>query len=515
MTRVLKKFIISEDEEEDETIPPVQNQAVSKPIEVFDSYPTTLLSTDASASDFAKLFSDEDISSLSKSKRASKRVIISDTEDEETSSTLANDTAQSRKHVKHDYEQRKNFKQIVLSPKATRKSSRISKGRSKFNENLRKLMENKRQSKLSFKPVGTNNKEEEHKEKEGEENGVIGMIDINLESNEVLSQYESGEEWKEEKSQEVEHKKTISSSNHEEEEFDLDKSGIINNTSITSIRIELEDNHDEKNIDNDTEEEETEFEQNCEESDDGLNDFIVTEEDTVDVDLPEGFTSSGTQSLEYHFKVFIQYLIYLATIENYSDVEETEYFRSSIKMIDRKIRDHSDVLVASSVWNTRFKKCLDYYPSYKLSFIYQFYCDACSSNRPANYMITLKGLPYDKRTLQPLDELDSDLLSDDDDGQKSRRGIHRFNLGKFCQIRAKIYHNLQHLKFHFFNKVKEQVNKIIKERSEPIDPNDITATFDEDGITDSLFRRFENIFDEAEKIYLNPNSVEHDLNNCI
>ncbi|CAG8634880.1 13332_t:CDS:10 [Ambispora gerdemannii] len=533
MIRVSKRIIISEDEEE-ETISPSQNQENSKPIEVLDPSPKTLPSTLTSVSDPAKLSSDED-TSLYKSKRASKRIIISDTENEESSSTLANDNTQTRKRVKYDYEQRENFRQTVLSPKATRKSTRISKGRIKFNENLRELMENKRQSKLSFKPV--NKKEEKN---------VEDAININLDSDELLSQNESDEEQKEEKSRdesdeelqekeksqgesdeeqqkeeesrEVEHNNIISSSsnNYENEEFDLDKSAILNRRTrekrssryqenlqqLLARRqrpknkiIELEDNNDEENSD-DVDEEETDFEQNYDESDNELNDFIVTGGDTINVsefDLPERLTSSGSQSLKYHFKVFIQYLTYLATVMNYSDVEETEYFRTSMKMIDRKIQGYYEIIVASSVWNTRFKKCLAFYPSYAVSYTFQAYCDACNSTRSAHY--------------KPLD--DSDLLSDDYGSQKSRRGIQKFYLGKFCQIRAKIYHNLQHLKFHFFDKVKGHVNDIIKERGESIDPNNITTIFDENGISENLFRQFEDILNVAEKINLNPNSVEY------
>ncbi|KAG9284271.1 hypothetical protein G9A89_002081 [Geosiphon pyriformis] len=308
---------------------------------------------------------------------------------------------------------------------------RHSTNRTDFNKNLKKLLDKRHRVQFS------------NQEKNKDEQELV-QIDLDIDQ-------------ERDSRQQLSSSNSDSSSSFEEEEIDLDKSAIIekrtrgqresryrdslrkllarkrDKTKDISINLDKDDNDDN---DDDGEEEEAEEEEltQTEDPNDDLRDFIVEageDEDISNIELPEEFAS--TQNLEYHFKVFIQYLIYLVMVANYSDIEKHQYFRSSMKIIDRKIDGYRDSLVASSVWTLEFKRCLNFYPKYTSYYSPHAFCDACNSSKPAYFKVSLSGQPYNRKTLQSRNKSDSDSSAD---GIEEIDVFHErkrdFYLGRFC-----------------------------------------------------------------------------------
>lgn len=86
-----------------------------------------------------------------------------------------------------------------------------------------------------------------------------------------------------------------------------------------------------------------------------------------------------------------------------------------------------------------------------------FQCDACRSNKPAKYKITLCS-----------DEIPSQVT---------------LHVGSECYRKGQMYHRFYHFELHMYNKVKEQVVVVTEMKSKRFDTETMYAHLIETGFT--------------------------------
>ncbi|CAG8587295.1 11451_t:CDS:2 [Paraglomus brasilianum] len=330
-------------------------------------------------------------------------------------------------------------------------------------------------------------------------------------------------------------------SGFDEEEYDLDDSVILDKRMRGRRTSKYSDNlkqllarkqgitlEDEENVDDVEEGEEMDKEasdeqnnsENVEDRDapldmnsyNDLDDFVVEEGENVDLsglNFPAELTSSGSQSMKYHFQVFIQFLVYLNKF-SYDELMADEYFSSSVKAVERKIDGYKNVLVASSAWAAYFKKALHRYPIYRAIRIQASpFCDACKSSRPSTYKVTLSGPKYHKDSLRAshygstssASSISSSSAEEDqNDFRFTSKSTRTYHLGRFCQVRARVYHDFHHLKFHYFQRIHAE----IQSRDFPEEkPEDIVTELDKREFTTIMYGQFEELCTNTERLYRN------------
>ena len=88
----------------------------------------------------------------------------------------------------------------------------------------------------------------------------------------------------------------------------------------------------------------------------------------------------------------------------------------------------------------------------------------------------LFGVPYDSKTLEPLDESDDsdsdNSKGDSDDSDNSESNSYNnnrsklkereviYNVGRFCQKRGQIYHELHHYRFHLYHAIAIELTQL-------------------------------------------------------
>ncbi|CAE6428594.1 unnamed protein product [Rhizoctonia solani] len=183
--------------------------------------------------------------------------------------------------------------------------------------------------------------------------------------------------------------------------------------------------------------------------------------------LPEGYSMLGHQSLAHHFKVVMQFFVYLACLkakkrsEFIQDEQNDQYFGLSLRALRRKMDGLRDSLVTSSVWTSGFKKALNTHP-----------------------------------------ELDIVDL-------------------KFAVARVRCYHDFVHWEWHLFELVSNEIEtlKTAHRRKDPAssraqrpaanDPDGIMNWLDGRGIVQQEWSRLEQLMDKARGLdYKKDNDVD-------
>ncbi|GHJ90041.1 hypothetical protein NliqN6_6443 [Naganishia liquefaciens] len=165
--------------------------------------------------------------------------------------------------------------------------------------------------------------------------------------------------------------------------------------------------------------------------------------------LPEQYQMARYQNLEYHFKVISQFLIHLIIRgPSYARERKKQYYRASYEAISRKLQSQKDSLVTSSVWKPDFKTSLETYPELIISYLdeVEYGCDACHlTGRLSKFSGELRGKAYDPETFEDLEDESPDSSSEEEEHEKvppPSRGP--FKLGKFCRLRAEVFHEFSH-----------------------------------------------------------------------
>lgn len=162
------------------------------------------------------------------------------------------------------------------------------------------------------------------------------------------------------------------------------------------------------------------------------------------------------------YKIYIQYLISSILEPGFSDdlmKNNDSYFIPALKKIKNSILDMKQIVVASSIWNREFKKDLDQlqnYVSHKIE--PQESCDVCSrSNRISTYQVTLSGIRYDSNKFWDGDWNEYYEISNVDD---SNIETVTYYMGRYCHVRTKLYHTLNHFQYKLTEKINNKLYRI-------------------------------------------------------
>ncbi|KAJ2041960.1 hypothetical protein H4S04_007561 [Coemansia sp. S16] len=247
------------------------------------------------------------------------------------------------------------------------------------------------------------------------------------------------------------------------------------------------------------------------------------------------------------FKAYVQYLVHWICNDHNKPVlteVNARYFFQAYIAVARVIDSVEQSVVASSAWVEPFRTSLHSYPDYAASSIPGTPgCDACHfhSNRTATFCVTLSGTPYKRSILAPPqpgeltseemvpeDEAESekddesgggqnDVVTIDDDSDdldstespNSKAGDQpyvEYNLGKVCQMRSEICHELHHYFYHLAHTVEIRLETLDYEAIHPsmggrsredVSPDDLVEMLDAQGDIDHLFQEFKDCISRA------------------
>lgn len=205
------------------------------------------------------------------------------------------------------------------------------------------------------------------------------------------------------------------------------------------------------------------------EREDGLDDFLVSDDGEMLEELPEEF-SHKRESTEYKFKVVFQYLLLLAI----KGPDILPLSKSNADYFGRQLRDVRNLMkgfrdsVSSTLWKPEFRKALETYPVWKQADLTERegYCDGCNRrNQQCHNTAWLRGQPYDRESHETLDESD-DEDDDSDPRVLGNMGELRFQVelttGKKCIRRAHDFHELQHWEHQMFCFIRSQYNDLVR-----------------------------------------------------
>uniref|UniRef100_W5M1K0 Coiled-coil domain containing 82 n=1 Tax=Lepisosteus oculatus TaxID=7918 RepID=W5M1K0_LEPOC len=197
----------------------------------------------------------------------------------------------------------------------------------------------------------------------------------------------------------------------------------------------------------------------AEEDDDSLKDFIVADEEQpeepddvspgeTDREPPEKAFLSHHLSLcsHYsHFQVVVKALLINSLDESflkslYDGSRRKRYAKEMMNSLyyfdQRFVLPRLENLKQRSRWRDRYKERVECYPTVQifLTGLRGRPCEACEMHRHSKFTVRLSGQLYDSRTLHS----DSFMASDTQD----------LHVGSVCAQRTRVYHRLQHFKYH-------------------------------------------------------------------
>lgn len=186
-----------------------------------------------------------------------------------------------------------------------------------------------------------------------------------------------------------------------------------------------------------------------------------------------------------------------------------------LRKLDALIGSRKTSLCLSAAWKPEFKESLETYPGLRVQALPETYrpiCDACQrSQRFASAEMILTGDPYDRRTLEvsftcPL-RTHSFLLPNNIIQSLESDDLPRtvFCLGRFCQKRSSVYHQLHHYKWAMLQEVKAQVEVLehrFKKEVQQQGPAFVVKRLLEDiRFLESVYHPFKNLIENVEQSY--------------
>ncbi|KAF2238782.1 hypothetical protein EV356DRAFT_504090 [Viridothelium virens] len=214
------------------------------------------------------------------------------------------------------------------------------------------------------------------------------------------------------------------------------------------------------------------FEEN--EDDEGF--VMEDEEDTIGAPTPalplqfSGLTSRKPKEL---FKYAIEWFVQKKF--NPAFQMDDDVYRLTFGKLDDEVKGLAGSKFISSAWTAEFTTAVQARPQIEAielpkgtGFLHDK-CDACNrSGHPATWQVRFTGKPYDKETLEDLEQDYEDEEEDDNDdddsfdeteapsgrieydskGRVVPRANKTFELGKFCMRNAQISHALEHWRYH-------------------------------------------------------------------
>tara|TARA_R110002003_G_scaffold3266_1_gene25014 strand:- start:1379 stop:3109 length:1731 start_codon:yes stop_codon:yes gene_type:complete len=162
----------------------------------------------------------------------------------------------------------------------------------------------------------------------------------------------------------------------------------------------------------------------------------------------------------------------------------SQVYDITFRKLDDEVKGLANSKFSSSAWTADFTRAIRARPDLLAMEItaikkdtMDLHCQACNRrNHPATWELMLTGQPYNKETLEPLDnDTESDSNSDDGsepsadsevelngekpafnaNGERLPPESKRFALGKTCKANAQVAHTLHHWRYHLYSWVKD------------------------------------------------------------
>jgi hypothetical protein len=139
--------------------------------------------------------------------------------------------------------------------------------------------------------------------------------------------------------------------------------------------------------------------------------------------MPLQFSRRAHKPLKDNFTDCVEWLIHNNIDPNFSERRE-ETYSHALKKVDDEARGYAASTFISSQWTAEFTAAIKARPILTMRGVEDGEgitaegvprCDACNHRKhPPKYALSFRGEPYNKRTLQDVEQ-DSDYENDDDD----------------------------------------------------------------------------------------------------
>ena len=155
-------------------------------------------------------------------------------------------------------------------------------------------------------------------------------------------------------------------------------------------------------------------------------DFVDDEDDKVGVDLgvagvPLEFTYHANKRPFEHFKTEIEWMVHNKLNPAFDRYDEM--YQLAHRKLDKEVEGFVGSKFKSSVWGEEFTKALQARPDLDrvdVPTMHEHKCDACRrSNHPPKHKITFSGKPYNRDTLEIVEQGEDEEDTDDSDDDKS------------------------------------------------------------------------------------------------
>ena len=169
-------------------------------------------------------------------------------------------------------------------------------------------------------------------------------------------------------------------------------------------------------------------------------DFVDDEDDKVGVDLgvagvPLEFTYHANKRPFEHFKTELEWMVHNKLNPAFDRYDEM--YQLAHRKLDKEVEGFVGSKFSSSVWGEDFTKALQARPDLDrvdVPTMLEHKCDACRrTNHPPKHKITFSGKPYNRDTLEIVEqgEDEDDTDDSDDDKSSSTEGGEPFFVGRF------------------------------------------------------------------------------------
>lgn len=171
------------------------------------------------------------------------------------------------------------------------------------------------------------------------------------------------------------------------------------------------------------------------------DDFVDDEDDKVGVDLgvagvPLHLTYHSNKKPFEHFKTEVEWMVHNKLNSAFNRYDEI--YTLAHNKVDDEVQGYAGSRFLSSVWGEAFNKALKERPDLSrvdVPTMLDHKCDACRrTNHPPKHKITFSGRPYNRATLETIENDDDDEVesedSEDDESSSTEEG-ESFFLGRF------------------------------------------------------------------------------------
>ncbi|KIH92159.1 transcription factor iiic-like protein [Sporothrix brasiliensis 5110] len=252
-------------------------------------------------------------------------------------------------------------------------------------------------------------------------------------------------------------------------------------------------------------------------------------------EIPLQFTFQAHKPLKSHFKDAIEWLVHRRVNPGGVFAEsDDELYKVAWGRLDREVGGLAQSRFISSVWTPEFYGTLRARP-YMDSFnirpsggkkdsivipgMDENVCHACGrTNHPASFRVMFSGKAYDSKTLDDIEEADSDEEDEPDDdhvsidmnGNSLPPTSRQWYVGVVCHSNAETAHDLLHWRRALKDWVEEKLQadhlldqlegrkKKMKTKKRRTFANNIVDDWEANGTVDSLFRDFSKMLEGAQ-----------------